>query len=53
MISSITELSAFGPSCTNLFVSQVTTGYDPVLSPKGVFGIRGYEEVDPFFLKAR
>jgi hypothetical protein len=53
MIPSVTELGAFDPSCTALFVSQVTTGYDPVLTPKGAFGVRGYEEVDPCFLKAR
>jgi hypothetical protein len=34
MIPSVTELGTFGPSCTALFVSQVTTGYDPVLTPK-------------------
>jgi hypothetical protein len=53
MISSVTQLSAFGPSCITLFISQVTTGYDPMLTPKGVFGIRGYEGVDPCFLKSR
>jgi hypothetical protein len=53
MISSVAELGAFGPSCTTLFVSQVTTDYDLVLTPKGVFGVRGYEGVDPCFLKSR
>jgi hypothetical protein len=53
MISSVTELGAFGPSCTAFSVSQVTTDYDPVFTPKGVFGIRGYEGVDPCFLKSR
>jgi hypothetical protein len=47
MISSVTELSAFGPSCIALFVSQVTMGYDPVLTLKGIFDVRGYEGADP------
>jgi hypothetical protein len=53
MISSVTELGAFGPSLMALFVSQVTTGYDPMLTLKGIFSIRRYEGVDPCFLKSR
>jgi hypothetical protein len=53
MIPSVTELGAFGPSYTTLFISQVTTGCDLVLTLNGAFGARGYEGADICFLKLR
>jgi hypothetical protein len=53
MIPSVTELGAFGPSYTALFISQVTTGCDPMLTLNGAFGARRYEGADPCFLKSR
>ena len=40
MILSVTRLDAFGPLYTTLFISQVTTGYDPAFILKGAFGVR-------------
>jgi hypothetical protein len=40
MIPSVTELDAFGPSCTTLFIFQVTMGYDPAFILKDAFDVR-------------
>jgi hypothetical protein len=47
MIPSVTELDAFGPSCTTLFIFQVTMGYDPMFILKKNFGIHEKEGADP------
>jgi hypothetical protein len=40
MIPSVTELDAFGPSYTSLFIFQVTTGCDPTFILKHAFDVR-------------
>jgi hypothetical protein len=40
IILATTRLDAFDPFFIALFISQVTTGYDPTFILKGAFGIR-------------
>jgi hypothetical protein len=45
MIPSETKLDAFGPSCTSLFISQVTTGCDPVFILKALSAFMNRKEL--------